>query len=158
MRKNDRHFPLEISYFTFLYQIYSGFLYSNATKYQVPRVELTISHHWFTYWSSEIQTTSHNLYQGQPRLLTHTCGTRPRWVKPIDHAAANRQFLMIYPSLFIKASVVARPGYPENTKSMPWLLMSRLLLASHHILVIRWCDSQQPATFQCGKYSLHAIA
>ena len=158
MRKNGRHCPLEIFYFIFLYQMYWLICIQTPKTNQLPRVVLTTSHHWFTYWSGEIQPTSQNFYQGRSRLLTQTCVTRPRWVKPIHRAAANRQFLIIYPSSFIKASAVASPGYPGNTKLKPWLMVSWLLLASHHIFVIRWCDSQQPATFQCGKYSLHATA
>ena len=44
------------------------------------RVQLTILQHWFRWWLGPDQATSHYLNQCWPNSLTHTCGTRGRWV------------------------------------------------------------------------------
>ena len=46
-----------------------------------PRVQLTISQHWFRKWLGAEQATSHYLNQCWPSSLTHICGTRGRWLK-----------------------------------------------------------------------------
>ena len=45
------------------------------------RLQLTISQHWFRYWLGAEEATSHYSNQCWPCLLTHTCFTRPQWVK-----------------------------------------------------------------------------
>ena len=46
-----------------------------------PKVQLTITHHWFRKWLGTDQVTSHYLNQRWVRSLTHKCITWPRWVK-----------------------------------------------------------------------------
>ena len=46
-------------------------------------VRLIITQHWFRYWLDAAQTTSHYLNQCWPDSLTHTCGSRGRWVNAI---------------------------------------------------------------------------
>ena len=41
-----------------------------------PRVQLTMSEHWFGWWLPAEQATSHYPTQYWPRSLTHICGTR----------------------------------------------------------------------------------
>ena len=45
------------------------------------RAQLMIFQHWFGLWPGADQATSHYLNQWCPRLPTHTCVTRPQWVK-----------------------------------------------------------------------------
>ena len=45
------------------------------------RVQLVITQHWFRYWLGTYSAPSHYLNQCWHYSLTHTCGTRGRWVK-----------------------------------------------------------------------------
>ena len=45
-----------------------------------PRVQLTMSQHWFRKWLGAEQAASHYLNQCLGSSLTHICGTRGRWV------------------------------------------------------------------------------
>ena len=46
-----------------------------------PRVQLTISQHWFRLWLGAKQATSHYLNWRWPSPSMHICCTRRRWVK-----------------------------------------------------------------------------
>ena len=49
-------------------------------------VQLTIYQHWFRYWWLADQETSHYLNQSWHSPPTHTCVTRPQWVKHSSQA------------------------------------------------------------------------
>ena len=46
-----------------------------------PRVQLTITQHWFRKWLDIQKVTSHYLNQSWPDSMRHICGSRGRWVK-----------------------------------------------------------------------------
>ena len=45
-----------------------------------PRIQLTISQHWFRQWLGAEQATSHYLKQWWPNSMMHICIARPQWV------------------------------------------------------------------------------
>ena len=65
LAENEKKWPTLSTrdfYFIFLYQMYCLICIQTPKTNKLPRVELTTSHHWFTYWSGEIQQTSQNFY------------------------------------------------------------------------------------------------
>ena len=57
-------------------------------------VQLTICQHWFMKWLGAEQATSNYLNQSWPSSLTHTCGTRGRWIKGISMSIAQRRTVL----------------------------------------------------------------
>ena len=53
-----------------------------------PRIQLTLSHHWFRQWFGTVYASSHCLYLWRPSLLIHIRVTRPRWINSSPPSAA----------------------------------------------------------------------
>ena len=80
-RQNGRHFPYDIFKCIFFYE--NPWISIKISLKFFPRVQLTISQHWFRKWFGAYQSKSHCLNQCLVSLLAHLCVIRPQWVKLI---------------------------------------------------------------------------